>query len=41
LVSIVGIVCGSAGAAGEAKKNEELIRQARELGTKLASIFPE
>jgi multimeric flavodoxin WrbA len=38
---IVGIVCGSAGAAGEAKKKEDLVRQARELGTKLASLFPD
>jgi multimeric flavodoxin WrbA len=36
---IVGIVCGSAGAAGEAERNKELVRQARELGTKLASLF--
>jgi multimeric flavodoxin WrbA len=36
---IVGIVSGSAGAAGDAKKNKELIRQARELGVQLASFF--
>ena len=38
---IVGIACGSAGAAGDARKNKELVRQARELGKKLAQPAPQ
>jgi multimeric flavodoxin WrbA len=34
---IVGIVCGTGGAAGEGHKNKIAIEQARELGKKLAS----
>jgi multimeric flavodoxin WrbA len=33
---IIGIVCGSAPAVGDARKNKELVRQARELGKKMA-----
>ena len=34
---ITGIVCGTGGAAGEARKNKVALQQSRELGSKLAS----
>jgi hypothetical protein len=34
---IAGIVCGTGGALGEARKNAVALQQSRELGSKLAS----